>query len=155
MRKTICSIILVLFGISSAYGSEPSLKLTIKADKPLYYAGDPVMVFYQLENISEKPVKILAWGGVFDLEKQYVNLFEIKDALGKERTWKGPDVNFPLPTKKDYITMEPGETLKNTYTLNLFYDVITPGSYLAECNKAVFGVISNKIKIEILGRDKA
>jgi hypothetical protein len=143
-------LVFLLSIISTGYCSDQAFKLTIKSDKNSYNMGDAILISYRLENISQKSARIFAWGGIFDLEKQYVNLFEIKNATGQEFEWTGPLVERPFPSKKDYVVIKPGEFLENTYRLNSFYNINSPGNYLIQCNKSVFGVSSNIVTIEIL-----
>lgn len=119
----------MLVGASAIYCSDEQLKLTITPDKQLYYIGAPVIISYRLQNISEKPVKVLTlcWD-------EYFNLFDIKDEQGKEIKHRGPRIEMILPTEKDYITIKSGEFIERTYRLDLYYDLKKPGKYSIMCN---------------------
>ncbi|MEW6009106.1 MAG: hypothetical protein AB1629_05700 [Candidatus Omnitrophota bacterium] len=66
---------------------------------------------------------------------------------------------MPAPTEKDYIIIQSGAILEDTYRLDLSYDMSKPSTYSIECNKwqldmlSDINITSNTIQIEVKGKE--
>ncbi|MFH1360908.1 MAG: hypothetical protein ABIJ41_07775 [Candidatus Omnitrophota bacterium] len=130
------------------------LALTIQSDKPVYEAGEPILIKYSLKNNAPESMKILAYGGNFGF--QFGNPFSVKDSKDNILLYTGLMKQRPEPTEEDYVTMKPGDILENEYRLDLFYDMTKPSTYSVGCNEwqldmlSDTGIASNTIQIEVV-----
>ena len=100
--------------------------VTISVDSPAFPADQPVLVHVTLTNPTNRPLKLLKWYTLADdLEGP---LFAVKRD-GQPVAYLGPLFKRPAPTDKDYLHLQPGESVTHDVDIALYYDCSLSGYY--------------------------
>lgn len=91
--------------ILEAVQKTKTLQITFTTDKPIYVFGDKVRAIWQIKNVSDKPVRILAGASAFDVT------FTVAGAA----PWKAYSGRSG-PFEEDYRLLKPGETFETHRT---------------------------------------
>jgi len=110
--------------VLAARGGVAEVRIT--APKEASNAEDGVLVNVSISNPNRSAIKILRYFTPVDGIKQ--NLFDLS-VNGQTAEYIGPDYKRPAPTEKDYITLNPGESIDTVVDLAGFYDLSESGYY--------------------------
>jgi len=128
----------------------PSLKLTIRTEKPYAETARPLTIFIELTNASSGPV----WRYDTFVERDY-ELY-VKDDRGKEAplTERAKKLRIgPIGGSSYHVDLAPGETHKAEEDLSKVYAITVPGKYTIEACRVIEGwgnVYSNKIEVTFI-----
>jgi hypothetical protein len=137
-------------------GNKRPCTISLKAEKLIVKAGDPVLVTLQLKNISNQEL-IPGWGGASDSLGVIdgVDRFDVRDLKGHSIPKKSPQPSkFPLSSGMSF-GMKPDETRSYQQDFSRWYDLSQPGSYTIQASRLVSEngkealLKSNKITITI------
>ncbi len=107
-------------------GRVTDLRVTLTTEATSLSASQDVVVEVEVTNVSTHPVHVLRW---------YVPADEVEDALfaiardGVPVSYLGPVYKRPAPTGRDYLRLEPGQTLTRAVELSALYDLTQTGTY--------------------------
>lgn len=107
-----------------------TLTLTLKLNKNTYNLKEPVTAMLRLTNSGNKSVlvhKPVTWGSQWYPigATVYVWLF---DPNGDPFT-PNKYIDLVRPTRSDYDTLDPNESIETTYDLRKEYELVLPGAY--------------------------
>jgi len=158
------ALVMMLGFTGSVLAARGSAEVRITAAKEALSAEDGILVNVTISNPNKSVIKILRWYTPFDGVKQ--DLFAVS-VNGKVAEYIGPEYKRPAPTEKDYITLNPGESIDTVIDLAGFYDFSESGyyqiSYKAE-GQNIFSretsflagsdsLVSNGVEIWVSGRE--
>jgi len=97
--------------------------------------GDPVLLEFEIKNISGDAYQVLKWGT--PLEKEVTNFLVLKrgnDVI----EYDGRLIKRGDPPLESYETIQPGQTLSETLDISTSYSIDQPGQYTAMLNAKLF-----------------
>jgi len=103
-----------------------NLFVGLEFSKRAYKASEPQKLFFTLANESDTELKVLKWHT--PLEGFKSNMFNV-DVAGKPVVYIGRLYKRGAPTEDDYVTIPPGESLRQTVDLAEGYDIAEEGIY--------------------------
>jgi peptidyl-Lys metalloendopeptidase len=106
--------------------SPSNVTVTLTVDQRSIRADQAVIVHVKLTNVGELPARLLKWHTPVDGVQG--NLFTVTRD-GTVAPYVGRLYKRPAPTAKDYITLQPGESLVRDVNLAEFYDLSVAGNY--------------------------
>lgn len=109
--------------------SAGGLKVDLASASTSLSASQDVSVRVTLSNPTAAPIKVLKW--YTPIERVEDHLFRITRD-GQEVPYLGAHYKRPAPTDKDYVTLEPGQSLTRSVELSGLYDLSVTGSYTIE-----------------------
>jgi len=95
-------------------------------DKKTYKAAEKQTLTFSLTNESKETIRVLKWHT--PLEGVKSNMFNVEHE-GKKAVYLGRVYKRGVPTEDDYLTLEPGQTVKMGVDLTEEYDIADAGSY--------------------------
>lgn len=116
--------------ISQALGQDQEvikLKTTIQAEQRGYKAREPLVIRFTLTNISSQPMKVLKW--FTPLDGFNSNMFQVYSKDGKPVLYLGRLMKRGLPQAKDYMTINPNQSISMTTTIGEAYAIEHLGEY--------------------------
>jgi peptidyl-Lys metalloendopeptidase len=94
-----------------------------------YTAGGPVPIGFTLENLSDRPLRVLTW--YTPLEGLNGKIFRVARD-GRQVEYRGRMVKRGNPTAADYVRVPPRSSVSASVDLATAYDLSTPGAYRVE-----------------------
>jgi len=132
------SIIFIILLASSFSQASEKLHLRIWTDKDEYIPREPIIVNYEVQNITDRIVRLDFW--VLNMH------FNIKDQEGKRYATEllivTPGLEYP-------DSLRPGESYKSSKNITDSYGIISSGEYTCFLNNPSPQAKSNIIKIEV------
>jgi len=147
-KSTLFALVLLFYSVFSQIfflndAKAELIQLRIWTDKEVYLTREPIIVHYEVENISDKLIQM----NFFELGF----LFKIKDQEGRSyNPQSSADYAFAYPD-----TLKPGESYKSsiTHTTSLDivdrYRIISPGKYTCFLENPLPEAKSNIIRITV------
>lgn len=111
------------------------------AARESYFAGEPVVITFKLENDSDETLYVLKW--YTPLEGLGGNVFKVTRD-GEEIPYNGPMVKRGDPQGSDYAELRPRSSVSAEVDLSPAYDLSKPGNYQVEFAGKIYDVTSNK-----------
>lgn len=105
---------------------KPALRVQLEFDKRKYKSVDPQHLVFSLTNDTAKPMSVLRWYTPFEDFKS--NMFDVR-ILGHRTAYVGRTYKRGMPTEKDFLIVEPGETVTKQVNFTEAYDVAHAGQY--------------------------
>jgi peptidyl-Lys metalloendopeptidase len=115
--------------------SKLSVKLELNSNQ--YKAEDQQQLKFTLNNNSDETLNVLKW--YTPLEGLKDDLFTVKKQ-GESALYLGIIVKRGLPKPRDYITLEPKESISTEVNLDDVYDITQAGNYAVEFISPVLDV---------------
>lgn len=106
--------------------ANPSLLVSLEFDKRAYKASEPQKLFFSITNESASPMRVLRWHT--PLEGFKSNMFRVEH-MDKQCVYLGRVYKRGLPTEDDYITLPPGETVRQEVDFTEAYDIAEAANY--------------------------
>ncbi len=128
-----------IIGLGERTGMSGDLALQVNPVNIKVKAGDPINIELALKNNTKKSIKLnnrLIPAPAYYKSNQ-LPIKQIVKLNGKQIAYKGNIVIYSPQTKKDFITLKPGETYKTTIDVRYgpekgFWNMLTPGVYTIE-----------------------
>lgn len=95
-------------------------------DKRAYKAPEKQTLTFSLTNESKETIRVLKWHT--PLEGLKSNMFNVEHE-GKKAVYLGRVYKRGVPTEDDYLTLQPGQTVKKEVDLTEEYDIVDAGNY--------------------------
>lgn len=130
---------------------EPVIQCHLSAE-PQQSIVDGVWVQFTLTNQSLGSIKVLPW--YTPLEGYLTHLFNIEDEQGKQLQYQGPMVKRMAPQIMDYITLQPGESVKAKLDLQAAYQFKVGTYRISLQNKQIQVIVNNEHSTTPLCTDK-
>ncbi|MGW2086284.1 M35 family metallo-endopeptidase [Streptomyces sp. NPDC001880] len=102
-------------------------RIYLRTEQPRYRLGDPVLVTFELINVSQRDYRLLAWNTPFESEEvfQYFLVRRDSDLV----PYDGRFVKRGDPEGSSYRLVTAGETVAVTDDLTTAYPITAPGTY--------------------------
>lgn len=122
-------IVMLLFSISAAgdkgLSEDQMLQFKLEA-KDSYIIGQPVVIGFILENLSDKNLWILTWNTPLEGVKN--KIFQLT-CNGREILYEGPMVKRGKPSPDEYVRIGKGGKVSTEIDLSTVYNLSLPGRY--------------------------
>ena len=94
-----------------------------------YQLGDPILITFTIENISNETYRLLKWGTPLEQEVNgdFLTLRRDNETIG----YDGKLIKRGDPSPESYVTIMPGERLMETLDISTAYPIHEPGDYIA------------------------
>lgn len=96
-------------------------------DKRTYKGSEKQTLTFSLTNESNEIIQVLKWHT--PLEGFKSNMFQVEHHEGKRAVYLGRVYKRGIPTEDDYLTLQPGQTVKMEVDLTEEYDIADAGNY--------------------------
>lgn len=102
---------------------EETLQLSIQLDKEAYRIGDSVTISYTLQNVGQRPLMILPWGGEYATNWIYgLSVDGERETLLKTIHKVMYELKL-IPERNDFINLEPGKSFTRKFTAKLSTEI--------------------------------
>lgn len=105
------------------------LLISLEFDRRQYRAEEQQLLRYTITNESENSISVLKWHT--PLEGFNSNMFRIKKGR-RLAVYLGRTVKRGIPTQKDYLTIEPRDSVSVEFDIVEYYDISKAGDYSVE-----------------------
>lgn len=128
MKKNIFLFLILLF-CQPVFSADVGLECTIKANKEIYTAGEPVIIEFVLKNVSDKPLTLF----VGNIQLNVYTNMEITNISGRDKQPVKKSISRcgkkHLPIE-EFISLKPNEAYKTSLDIsNCYYKIRFPGKY--------------------------
>ena len=106
--------------------SSSNLAVSLEFDKRTYKAAESQKLFFAMTNESDKPISVLKWHT--PLEGFKSDMFHV-EYDGKKAVYLGRVYKRGVPAEDDYVTIQPGQTLKYRIEFTEGYDIAESAHY--------------------------
>ena len=135
--------------LNSHTGKQLILEYSLSQDSARYDRGESVPIKFSLENLSDRPLRILKW--YTPMEGIAGDIFHV--ALdGHQVEYIGRMVRRGQPLESDYLLLGPYQTVTATVDLAEAYDLSRPGAYSVDftgtIHDAVVATVDSPRKME-------